>query len=208
MPMRFDGNGEAIAWGPKRLGPLLAPLAVGFVMCAMMPLIAWQIARGLRRPDAARPEAVALHRRRFRAVRETLIGASWLLGAVFLAVATLQLVSDPRSVQLATIGTIVLGNLGGIGLIVVLLVRHGSAFTASSRGPEAATAGSPIGDRTDDRFWKWGVFYFNRDDPATWVEKRIGIGYTFNFARPAAWWTLLALVAGPLAVVALVLALL
>ena len=39
----------------------------------------------------------------------------------------------------------------------------------------------------DDRYWKWGVFYYNPYDPAIFVEKRFGIGLTVNFARWQAW---------------------
>lgn len=41
--------------------------------------------------------------------------------------------------------------------------------------------------RADDDNWKWGMFYYNPDDPSLWVEKRFGIGYSVNFARPGAW---------------------
>jgi len=33
--------------------------------------------------------------------------------------------------------------------------------------------------------WR-GVFYFDRDDPALFVPKRMGFGYTFNFGHPGA----------------------
>ena len=39
----------------------------------------------------------------------------------------------------------------------------------------------------DDQFWKWGIFYYNPNDPAIFVEKRFGIGLTVNFARWQAW---------------------
>ncbi|MGB3366147.1 MAG: DUF5808 domain-containing protein [Acidaminobacteraceae bacterium] len=35
----------------------------------------------------------------------------------------------------------------------------------------------------DDNFWKYGLFYYNKNDPAILVKKRVGIGYTFNHAR-------------------------
>lgn len=44
-----------------------------------------------------------------------------------------------------------------------------------------------MGDRSPDQCWYLGMFYFNPDDPALWVEKRFGVGYTVNFARPTAW---------------------
>ena len=39
----------------------------------------------------------------------------------------------------------------------------------------------------DDEHWKLGVFYFNPDDSSLWVCERFGVGWTMNFARPAAW---------------------
>lgn len=39
----------------------------------------------------------------------------------------------------------------------------------------------------DDHFWKLGQFYYNRNDPTLMLEKRFGLGWTFNFARPIAW---------------------
>jgi uncharacterized membrane protein len=61
-------------------------------------------------------------------------------------------------------------------------------------------AGSPAGtsqyvNRDDDRFWKLGIFYLNRDDPAVLVNKRFGIGRTLNLGHPLAWVIVLALAA-------------
>jgi uncharacterized membrane protein len=33
-----------------------------------------------------------------------------------------------------------------------------------------------------------GIVYRNPNDPRLWVPKITGVGYTLNFARPAAWW--------------------
>ena len=51
--------------------------------------------------------------------------------------------------------------------------------------------------------YRCGVFYVNPDDPRLWVEKRFGIGWTLNYARPAALWLTLLMAA---AIPALVLA--
>lgn len=42
-------------------------------------------------------------------------------------------------------------------------------------------------DPTPDECWKLGQFYFNPRDPAYMVERRFGLGYSPNFARPSAW---------------------
>jgi uncharacterized membrane protein len=45
--------------------------------------------------------------------------------------------------------------------------------------------------RPDGR-WILGIFYFDRNDPAMFIEKRFGIGYTMNMGRPASWIILIA----------------
>lgn len=40
---------------------------------------------------------------------------------------------------------------------------------------------------SDDAYWKWGMFYFNKDNPDLFVEKKFGVGWTVNFARPGIW---------------------
>jgi uncharacterized membrane protein len=41
-------------------------------------------------------------------------------------------------------------------------------------------------NRDDDRFWKGGLIYINRDDPAIMVGNRFGIGWTPNLGNPRA----------------------
>lgn len=39
----------------------------------------------------------------------------------------------------------------------------------------------------DDNNWKWGLFYYNPNDPKLMVPKRFGIGWTFNFGHTMAY---------------------
>lgn len=74
---------------------------------------------------------------------------------------------------------------------IVVLLRMGQGGSRLAPAP----AGAPlVGDRTADRYWIGGLIYCNRTDPAVFVEKRFGVGYTLNVARPLAW-LLLALLA-------------
>ncbi|MDR3671840.1 MAG: DUF5808 domain-containing protein [Holophaga sp.] len=51
--------------------------------------------------------------------------------------------------------------------------------------------------------YRLGVFYVNPQDPRLWVPKRLGLGWTLNYARPAAAWvTLLILAAIPAVILA------
>jgi uncharacterized membrane protein len=82
---------------------------------------------------------------------------------------------------------IILAPLAGwliIAPILLLGVRSNLRTPAQS---------SELVNRDDDRFWKLGMFYVNRDDPALLVAKRFGIGRTLNFGNPLAWVIMLAL---------------
>ena len=75
--------------------------------------------------------------------------------------------------------------------------QGGHRAIAASARPET------WGDATPDAAWKvGGLFYFNPSDPAIWVEKRIGVGYTLNIGNRSAWlligMALLPMIAAPL----------
>ena len=75
-------------------------------------------------------------------------------------------------------------------IAVVFLARlgqGGNRIPVAHEEPASASTSIPVGDRTLDRYWKLGIFYFNRDDSTVIVEKRFGVGYSLNFARPMAW---------------------
>ncbi|MFN7956902.1 MAG: DUF5808 domain-containing protein [Holophagaceae bacterium] len=80
-------------------------------------------------------------------------------------------------------------GLGGLGaalvLGTVLMIRAFKRLGLSGGNPE---------------HYRWGLFYVNAEDPALWVPKRFGLGWTLNFAHAASWWILLLLLS-PVAVV-------
>jgi len=97
-------------------------------------------------------------------------------------------------------------NLGKTGVAVgsavfSLVLLIGVALYAvrlhQQRKQLRALAGPGWMERTtDSRHWIGGLIYYNRDDPSLLVEKRVGIGWTFNFAQPIVWaWTALMLAA-------------
>jgi uncharacterized membrane protein len=75
---------------------------------------------------------------------------------------------------------------------LIMLIRMGQG---GSRLADTAEYQPPIGDRTPDAAWKWGLFYYNPDDPALIVEKRFGLGYTVNFGNGWSWVLMTALLA-------------
>ena len=85
-----------------------------------------------------------------------------------------------------------------VAMVVLARLEQGGSGVPAGNEMPSATSTVPVGDRTQDNYWKLGVFYFNRDDPAVLIEKRFGLGYTLNLARPATWIIMLLLLMGPL----------
>lgn len=77
-----------------------------------------------------------------------------------------------------------------IAVICVGLAAH-IAYLLMLRRKEnlalSTATGKPFGDRTPDESWLWGLFYHNAQDPALFVERRSGIGYTVNLGHLRAW---------------------
>ncbi|MCP3029003.1 DUF1648 domain-containing protein [Halobacillus sp. A5] len=81
---------------------------------------------------------------------------------------------------------------------IILIAALALSFSTGQGGSRIQTAGVEqldSVDRDDDIHWKLGQIYFNPKDPAIFLEKRFGIGWTINFARPIAWLLLIGLIA-------------
>lgn len=65
-------------------------------------------------------------------------------------------------------------TLGGLLVLIWKLSKSNERFDDLHTNETAAT---------DDRYWKWGIFYFNKNDPSLVVQKKYGIGWTVNFAN-------------------------
>jgi uncharacterized membrane protein len=89
-------------------------------------------------------------------------------------------------------------TFAGTALVLLWIgLRLVPVYRRTADGGASASGGAPVGDRTPDSRWKGGLFYYAPDDPAIFIEKRFGIGYTVNLARPAVWLVLLLLTAAP-----------
>lgn len=68
--------------------------------------------------------------------------------------------------------------------LILLTIRTGQG---GSRLTSSNNKQSNVIEVDEDKYWILGQIYFNRKDPTIFVEKRFGIGWTVNFARPITW---------------------
>jgi len=95
-----------------------------------------------------------------------------------------------------------------IGFLIVIL---GSVFyytvkvgQSGTRIPVEAQDVNQEGimDIDEDRYWKLGLIYVNKDDPSILVEKRFGIGWTVNMGHKVSWIGLIVFFIGMIVLIA------
>jgi len=72
---------------------------------------------------------------------------------------------------------------GAIGLLILVAVAVRTGQAGARLPASAGPVSSPQVNRDDDRFWKGGLIYVNRDDPAIMVGNRFGVGWTPNLGN-------------------------
>ena len=194
LPLHADFAGNVDSWEPKTLASAVGfPVAFELFMAVCFTFCHWMILRAQRPTDPAAPATSALAYGLFARAQ-----------SVFLLV-TGVLVSGGVGILflLSSTGFLTLGQAAAVIVVLCLLITVGSVAMSLVYGQ----AGSRVFKRMqeddvlladeDDR-WKLGVLYFDPDDASVFLPERFGIGWTLNFARPAAW----AIVLGGLALTA------
>jgi len=151
-------------------------------LCSGLMLIVYRSRPDIEAADAA---ASTLRYRRFLAAYSRAV-----LTVAALADTTLLLVGLREWQVYAPAGPgralLALPVAAGVLLLSTVALRTGqggSKLNGNVRGIGRA-AGC---DRDDDRFWKAGLVYVNRDDPSVMAAARFGAGWTLNLGNPAAW---------------------
>jgi uncharacterized membrane protein len=187
--LRYPGLPAHIGTGSGHRAPKLAVslLLVAFQLYVTSVVSGLMLIVYRSRPDidAADPAASVLRYRRFLATMSRAVLAIAALADTSLLLVAL---SDWRVYRPSGIGRDLsaLPVLAGVLLVAAISLRtgqSGSRLNGNVRGLALATGTH----RDDDRFWKAGLLYVNRDDPAVVVGARFGAGWTLNVGNPVAW---------------------
>jgi len=176
FPIHWDLQGQPNGWATRSLTGVFGPVVVGAGVCALLGLLALALRARSRRVSVSGAPGDAELRFR-RTVLAVFLGAEYLIAVTFAAVTALPVLHAPGAVASLVLVLTVVVTIGG----TVALIRLGQG------GARLVDGSGPAGDRTLDAHWRWGMFYVNRADPALFVEKRFGIGYTVNLGNRWAW---------------------
>lgn len=198
FPIHWGMDGQPNGWATRSIQGVYAPLEIAAVVCAGTAFLAYAILRWSRLIRVSGPASMS--ERRFRHIVASIVVATeYFLAILFTWIGLLPLGHNPNGPP--GVVPVLLFELVFTVVIIALFIRLGQGGSRLAGAvPATATVAPvsdrrPVGDRTADRYWKLGVFYVNREDPAVFVEKRFGIGYTINFGHNGAWVFLAVLVA-------------
>ena len=179
--------------GPITIKPF-GPLVLGGIFAAMMLTQAMSLARRTRQIAVDGLAAAAEHR--FRRVNVLVFVLTGYTVAVLLSAATVA--------SIPGFGDAVMGRAWFV-LVPMMLFNFGVALWMFRVGQGGQRAVAPVarqevhGDATPDHAWKvGGLLYFNPRDPAMWVEKRVGFGYTLNLGNSRAWLLIAGMMLAPM----------
>ncbi|MCL2493016.1 MAG: DUF5808 domain-containing protein [Clostridiales bacterium] len=192
----LDGTPDAwVDKGPGAVLPLLASqwfLMVTFALCLLI------VRHARRQIDPAAPEASREQGRRFRRISSVLL---FVCGAAFGILMGVLNITMLLGVNLAAYAVFMLVAFAVIIIVMIaILIRVGQGGSrlavrgVAGNADKTADTGAANAPVDNDAYWKLGQFYFNRNDPAIFVEKRFGIGWTMNWGHPVSWLIIAAVV--------------
>lgn len=198
IPMQFNFDGEvtrSVEKSPVALitFPLLQLFLIGlFIVTNII------IGRSKQQINPANPEKSAKQNLIFRRRWSLFTVISSILLIIVLSLPQFSFVLNLNPNVLFMIIMVIVGLIVvGAFLITIFTGQGGSRINGNGANVVIGKSGEKI-NRDDDKYWKLGIFYFNPQDPANWVEKRFGSGWTANFAKPIPWIFLLLVILIPL----------
>ena len=182
IPMHSDLAGNVTSYEPKSPGVVAFPIVVQLFMVACFVFCHWTILRSKRSIDSQRPVTSALAYGMFARAQSIFLLVTGLLVSGLIGI----------TFMLSALGWMSLGMAGVCIVVVVLLLLVGSVALSVVNGQSGSRILRRLEDSTEmpsdnDAYWKLGIFYCNAEDSSIVVPERFGIGWTFNWARPATW---------------------
>lgn len=198
LAVHFDAHGHADRYAPRSFGAAFGPVVAQLLITVVVLGSAWIALRGSARLDAEDARPAERHRRFVAVVARGLLVLAALLNVTFLL--TALTIWGVLTLPGARTALLTVPAMAGTVVLVAVLARIGQG--GSRLHLDGPAGGTGTVNRDDDRLYRWGIVYYNREDPSVFVPKRFGIGWTVNMARPATWVLLAAIVvlvaAGPL----------
>jgi uncharacterized membrane protein len=162
FPVHWGADGQPNRWSSREPLTVFAPVLIGTGMNLFMLGLAWLFSQ-LPRNTIMRRITVRL----------------------------IEVLLYPLTLTFVIVALLPLGLVVPMWLIpAVLLTCVAGLIFWSYRQVAKPLLADAVLDPQSDSYWKAGMFYYNPNDPVIFVAKRVGIGYTLNFANKMCWFVL------------------
>lgn len=189
IPLQFDLTGEVTRSAPKSYSTVLGLPITQLVLSFTFLFVNIVIAKAKQQVSASHPDESMQRNIIFRRRWSIFLFITAIL--ITLLFITIQVnIFTPLDQMVMMIMSLVVT----FGVIIGAIILSITTGQGGSRISLPSEENPQVIDRDDDQYWKLGQFYFNKDDPTVFLEKRFGIGWTVNWARPAAWLFLIGII--------------
>lgn len=189
IPINWDSQFEVSHSVPKSFWTVLAFPGLQLLMIPVLNFSNYSIVKSKQHLSPIDPQKASENSRLFRKVwSNTLfaitIATQLLISGMFLY----SMFSGGEQMWIVAV-IVVIFLVISIGLPLYVSIKYGQSGEKLLDEDEQYYE-----DPDQDSNWKYGLFYYNKDDPSVFVEKRFGIGPTFNYAKWQTWLIIAAII--------------
>ena len=191
IPMQFNFDGEVTRTVEKSLSAVLGLSGVALTMIVVFIFSHISISKAKQVVESKDPEGSVERNRIFRYAWSIFMAITGFLIIFIMCLgqlsSLLHIANDTYMlIVFPIIGVVLIGS-------IVLSIKTGQGGSRIKLNDSNVQSKVAVSDQ--DQFWKAGIFYWNSNDPAIFVEKRFGVGWTMNFARPLSWFIIIGIIA-------------
>ena len=185
IPTHWNFNMEPDAWSPKSLGTILILPLIDIATLAFMWLTGILVERAKLQIDHKEPIKSFAQHKKYRRLMGHGIGLLTLAMVIMFFVLSLQSIFIGFTVPLWLILAMIFVPSIPVCVISVRAGQGGALLKVDVTETAAIENGDIAGNNamSDDKYWAWGLFYHNPDDPAYFVGDRFGTNLGFNYSR-------------------------
>lgn len=185
IPIHFNSQGIADSYVNKSVFSVFLLNIIELFIIGIMFVSYKSIEMAKQQVDSSDPEASIEKNLRFRRLWSIyIVISSVIISIIFMIVEFISWGIVKEGINKLSDFSIILGIILTIIPIVLAVITGQGGERIRIKNVSKNTNSF---DRDDDKYWKLGIFYYNRDDSAIFVEKRFGVGLTVNWGNNIVW---------------------
>jgi len=185
IPTHWNFNMEPDSWLPKSLGTILMMPLINLTILAFMWLVGVLIERAKLQIDHKEPAKSFAQHTKYRRLMGHSIGLLTFAIVVLCIVLGFQSIFVGFAVPLWLVMAIIIVPTIPVCVISVRAGQGGTLLKVDVIETDTVENSDITGSNamSNDKYWAWGLFYHNPDDPACFVGDRFGTNLGFNYSR-------------------------